>query len=150
MIVSNFVGRGYNVFLLIVYIGIIIDITLMFRESKALNTYIKPFQSYKQLLTDSQSRSGVLRNIWLFIPLGAILYRLFPSKKALIFPILLSICIEIVQYYTKTGYCELDDVISNSFGGFIGYVFMQMIIQIKCRILIRFHPSDILSISSRR
>ena len=64
----------------------------------------------------------IFRNIWLFIPLGAILYNLYPQKVVLLIPILLSGLIELVQYITKTGICELDDIINNGLGGATGYV----------------------------
>ncbi len=129
VIISSLINRKYNILLMILYILAIIYITLLFRERKAMNIYIEPFQSYKHLLTDSGARSGVIRNIWLFIPLGAILFRIYPSKWILIITVLLSVSIESVQYFMKIGYCELDDVISNGLGGLIGYKSVQIILK---------------------
>ena len=56
------------------------------------------------------------------MPLGAALYSL-KRKWVWVLFIALSVLIEAVQYFTGIGLCEIDDVISNSMGGFIGYGF---------------------------
>ena len=117
--------------MLILYIGVIIYFTLMFRE--AGESTIGIIRSYRSFFVSAEARAGILKNIWLFVPLGAILFRIFPRKTILLVPILLSFIIEAVQYYTGTGYCELGDVISNGLGGTIGYG-MNYLVQVilKC------------------
>lgn len=87
----------------------------------ALLVLVFIFASYKYFFVDGEKRADVLKNIWLFIPFGAILYRLSPQKTVLLIPLALSALIEGIQYYTGTGFCELDDVISNCFGGWVGF-----------------------------
>ena len=65
-------------------------------------------------------RMGILNNIWLFVPLGTILYRLFPRIYIVFVPILISIAVEVSQYLLGVGLCEVDDVVSNGLGGLIG------------------------------
>ena len=77
--------------------------------------------SYRNIFTNSDGRADIIRNIWLFIPFGAILYKLCPHIKVLLIPFVLSVAIETIQYYTSMGFCELDDIISNSLGGCIGF-----------------------------
>ena len=114
-------SRNWNAAFAVGYIVVIAYLTLMFRENDGARLKLEPFWSYRKILTDSETRADILKNIWLFIPLGAILYRISPNAKILLIPVGLSIVIEAVQYFSGTGFCELDDVISNGLGGAIGY-----------------------------
>ncbi len=116
---SAFTDMKINWLLLILYFGVIIYFTLMYRE--AGGGEIAVFHSYSDLFSSAEARSEILRNIWLFVPLGAILYQVFPRKSILFVPVLLSMIIEATQLFTGTGLCELDDVISNGLGGIIGW-----------------------------
>lgn len=119
VVLSAFTDRRMNWLLLIIYVGVILYFTLMFRETGQSKFGL--LHSYRAFFRNAEVRASIIKNIWLFIPLGAILYRLFPRITILYVPILLSVAIEAVQYLTGTGFCELDDVISNSLGGVIGY-----------------------------
>ncbi len=114
-------NRNWNIVFAIGYIIAIAYLTLMFRESEGATLRLEPFWSYRKILTDSETRTDILKNIWLFIPLGAILYRIYPKAWILLIPVGLSILIEAIQYFAGIGFCELDDVISNGLGGAIGY-----------------------------
>ena len=119
VILSSMIGKKLNWLLLIVYLGAIVYFTLMYRETKGAEIGI--LNSYLRFIISAEARTDILRNIWLFIPLGAILFQICPHKTVLFIPILLSITIEVTQYFMGTGLCELDDVISNGVGGAIGY-----------------------------
>lgn len=69
-----------------------------------------PFKSYRKGLTKQ-----VAANILAFIPLGFLL-----RKKC--YGLLISILIELAQLLLHRGYCDIDDVISNTIGLFIGTV----------------------------
>lgn len=62
-----------------------------------------------------------LLNILFFIPYGL----LFPWnddwKRVFVTALVLSISIELSQYIFNLGWCEIDDVISNTLGAMIGY-----------------------------
>ncbi len=117
-IVSN---KNWNIVFLFGYIIAIAYLTIMFRETDGATLKLDPFWSYRKILTDSETRADILKNIWLFIPLGAILYRICPHARILLVSVGLSILIEAIQYFAGIGFCELDDVISNGLGGVIGY-----------------------------
>jgi len=121
IIISAFLPGRWNVLLLTLYIEIIFYFTLLFRDAGNSDRSIHLFWYYKHFLTDSEARSDILKNIWLFIPLGAILHRLCQHKWIMLVPVVLSMFIEVTQYVTGTGLCEVDDVISNGLGGVIGY-----------------------------
>ena len=123
VLLSAAADKRVNVFILALYIGVILYFTLIFRESSTGPKGMSLFRSYRQIIRNPNIRADILRNIWLFIPFGAILYRLYPRRRILLVPIALSIAIEGIQLFTGAGLCEPDDVISNGLGGTIGYGF---------------------------
>lgn len=120
VILSCITKKRMNVILLLLYIGSIIYMTLMFRENSD-ELRISFLWSYRQLFSDSNARADIIKNIWLFIPLGAVLYRMYPKTIVLLIPIMLSFIIECIQSLSGLGYSELDDIISNGLGGAMGY-----------------------------
>ena len=78
------------------------------------------FWSYRRFFTNTILREQIINNIWLFVPFGAILYRLWPKGYVVLIPSLLSLAIEVMQLVLRTGVFELDDIVSNSLGGLIG------------------------------
>lgn len=129
IILSALVDKQGGFFLAIFYVCIIIYFTLLYRNNNIQNG-TELLWNYRHIITNDTARIEILRNIWLFIPLGAILYRLYPQKKVLLVAIALSISIEVLQYVTKTGFCDLDDVISNGIGGLVGIICEQKILVI--------------------
>lgn len=61
----------------------------------------------------------IVLNILLFIPLGFLLGE--KSWKAVLVGFLLSLFIELTQYFLLLGYCEADDVLNNTIGTFVGF-----------------------------
>lgn len=55
-------------------------------------------------------------NILLFVPLGATI----GGRKGILLGLLLSCCIEVLQYFFCLGYCEMDDVVNNTIGAVVG------------------------------
>lgn len=121
VVMASLVGPKGNRVLLVLYLAVIAYVTLMFRENDEGRIQLIPFWSYRQILFNSGLRADIFRNIWLFVPLGAILYRLYPKWTVLLVPFALSAAIEAVQYFAGIGFCELDDMVSNVLGGLIGY-----------------------------
>ena len=73
-------------------------------------------------------------NILLFIPLGFFL-KYFIGKKngiVLMYTIIISVCIELTQLIFHSGVCDIDDVLLNSAGAFVGILFFNLVYQ-KCR-----------------
>ena len=90
---------------------------------------LRPFWSYRQMFSNSGIAWQIIKNICLFIPLGSILYRIYPRKVILIIPIALSCFVEMIQLLAGTGLCELDDIISNGLGGFVGFYVAKLTIR---------------------
>ncbi len=121
LLLSLILGRKMNLILLMVYGGIIIYLTLLFRDSNAFRRQSILLGNFRYFFIDNDARVEVFRNVLLFIPLGGVLYRLYPQKLILLVPIALSIMIECVQFFTGVGFGGLEDIISNSLGGWIGF-----------------------------
>ena len=124
-------NRNWNIVFAVLYFIAIAYLTLMFRDKDGAELRLEPFWSYRKLFSDSEVRADILKNVWLFIPLGAIMYRIHPDWKILLIPFGLSILIEVIQYITGTGFCEVDDVISNTLGGLIGYEMEKLATDLK-------------------
>lgn len=124
VLVAMVISKKANGALLVAYLAFIAYMTLMYRSGRETRVQLKPFWSYKQFFLDTSLRQEILFNIWLFVSLGAILKRLLPNVYAFSFFLLLSVMIEIIQFNTGMGLCELDDLISNGFGGLIGVGFV--------------------------
>jgi glycopeptide antibiotics resistance protein len=66
---------------------------------------------------------NIAGNIALFIPIGILSAFLFKGRhrneQLILFPLLLSCCIELVQYFELRG-ADIDDIILNTLGGLIG------------------------------
>jgi hypothetical protein len=112
-------GKVKIIFLVlyIIFIGIM---TIAFREPGDRRAVFELFKSYKDFLISPSMRQEILNNIWLFIPLGAALYK--PGHRfGWIWGVLLSIAIETTQYVFGIGLFELDDIFNNGLGTLIGY-----------------------------
>lgn len=132
-IISSLVGKKWNILLFIMYIMVIAYMTLMYRRDYGTKI-IHMLDYFRCFFTNREARADMLRNIWLFIPLGLILYHICPKIILLLVPIMLSICIEGIQYITETGFCELGDVVSNGIGGGIGIFVAKLTKDVKWRI----------------
>ncbi len=134
VVIAVMTGNKMNIVLLILCVSAIAIMTLLFRRTGERRIDPVFFRLYRQALTNADARSDILRNIWLFIPLGTVLFRLCPKKRILLVPFIISIAIEMIQLLAGTGYCEPDDVISNTVGSFIGYLMAYVLTAWKNRI----------------
>ena len=107
--------------LFICYTLFIFYMTLFIRESGSQRYELELFWSYQQFFTSPALGLEVINNIWLFIPLGTLLASLNKKQRILLMAIVLSVFIESVQYFFGLGLCELDDIIGNSLGAWLGW-----------------------------
>ncbi|PGZ91738.1 VanZ family protein [Bacillus sp. AFS029533] len=73
------------------------------------------FSSIKQFIVN------IFGNIILFVPFGFILTSIKRSKKIILIGLFLSISIEVVQFMMSFRTSDIDDVILNTIGTYIGY-----------------------------
>ena len=90
------------------YMVFIVYMTVMYRQIGVGMLNLDLFWSYRLFKISPFLRMEILNNIWLFIPLGAILYRLYPKWSVVLLPIIVSLIIEVAQYMLGVGLCELD------------------------------------------
>ncbi len=133
-ILSMTCNRRINKVILLVYLCFVVYMTLLYRNNIGLKANFIPLWSYKQFFINEDIRWQIIENIILFIPIGMILYSLLPKGIAVIMFVLISVCIEIVQYFTGSGLCEFDDIISNCFGGCLGCLIGKLTSDLKKRI----------------
>ena len=79
----------------------------------------------------NRNYTNVIENILLFIPYGFISAWAFKWGRKLIpcaaFGFFSSVVIECVQYATKRGYFQIDDILTNLLGSVIGYFVFRLL-----------------------
>ena len=108
----------------LLYLLCILYITILSRTPALYRTVkIIPFWSYSEFFKGYWSRgSSIAFNIILFVPFGYLLGKEMGSRKAALATCLaVTVAIELIQYFSYYGYLDVDDIISNSIGGVIGY-----------------------------
>lgn len=104
-----------------------------------------PFHSIKDYIFSNSATiqkfafANVVGNIVIFIPLGTYL-SLFKNNKRtinLLFIVIISLFIEIIQGLLGIGASDMDDIILNGLGGFagvLGYTFLMFILRDKKKV----------------
>lgn len=137
----------------VVYLGLLIKIVLFksnffftvvpthdyYRQNVVNGTYasynLVPFQTIRLYLSGAVSFTSAFfnlaGNVLLFAPLGFllpfVLQRMNRFWLVFITTLILSAAFEIYQYTTRTGQCDIDDVILNTAGGLIGYFLFRLL-----------------------
>ena len=131
---SGIMEREGNRKLLTLYAAGLLYITILSRPAAPRRAVLTLFWSYRHFCSDLYFRREIINNICLFIPLGAMLCRLFPLKYAFFLPTVISAGIELLQYISGRGFGELDDILSNTIGGLIG-IALAMILTLTWKLL---------------
>lgn len=95
----------------ILYALVILRVTLIGRSVHSEHLFYGLFWELR-----GRMWKDIALNIILFIPLGFII----GGWRGIAVGFFLSCGIESVQYFTRLGYCELDDVLNNTIGAFMG------------------------------
>ena len=105
---------------------VILYATVVSRGESSLGHDLTPFSSFQRAIEQPEMYRSMLMNVFLFVPLGMSLPFVLPVrwKHTMIITVLLafilSVGIESLQYILSIGRCEVDDVIMNMLGAFIG------------------------------
>ncbi|WP_397538782.1 VanZ family protein [Rummeliibacillus pycnus] len=121
--------------ILFFYIFLLVDTVFISRDSiRSVN--LIPFESIRNFIMVDNGIGGtriIDMNIWgnilMFIPAGIYLILHNASKsitKNLFYIFLLSLFIEVVQYIFALGATDVDDIILNLAGGFIGLIIYKI------------------------
>lgn len=73
------------------------------------------------------SLEGIALNILLFVPFGYLIPMVWSQKrwtwwKIMLLGLAASFCIEIIQFITRLGFADVDDLMNNTIGSAIGYL----------------------------
>lgn len=146
--------------LILFYLAIIFYITLISRStsvSHPVNADL--FSSYVAWIEGGAGHGiQILLNIFLFVPLGYFLADFFNGQekklknvedsylRSWLHPLLISfavsVVIEAIQYVCALGYCDIDDIVSNMLGAFLGvsvyHIFLRLIVVEKQKLFFIF------------
>lgn len=104
----------------ICYAVIVLGAVFLSRSNNYGNINLHLFSSYKEAYNKMQISlfRNIILNILLFIPLGFLLPiysdKLKKAYKIISIGFLLTLAIEIIQYITKIGIFEIDDILNNT------------------------------------
>jgi len=131
-----------NIFLCL-FAAVILYKTLFRAVGDSREIILQPFYSFEMAKIEPEIYRAMIMNVFLFTPLGLFLPYVF-NKKNIVLSVLsamvLSICIETIQYIFILGMAEMDDVIFNTLGATLGslsYLIFRMKNNVKC--FIGFH-----------
>lgn len=121
-------GRKWSARLLLMeYLFLIFSLTVLYRHIQLVRTInLNPFWSYRAVLNGDRDilLTQIIMNVVAFIPLGFLLGCSFCKMrwwKMALFAADFSLLIETLQFVTKRGFAEFDDVFHNVLGSLIGY-----------------------------
>ena len=96
-----------------------------YRYNLELFKEIRRFIVYREQLGAFAVFSNLFGNILIFVPFGFFIAMASSSRsffKALFNSLGLSLCVEIVQLFTRVGSFDVDDILLNTIGGVLGYI----------------------------
>lgn len=118
-------------FAAVFYVFMVVVITFFSRMEGS--TDVVNMELFSTFREDLQSKIYIIENIVMFIPLGMFV-RWYGIKRWWLGPPLIigsSTLIEIMQYLTGRGHAEVDDILTNTIGGLIGFIVMKLVFGIK-------------------
>lgn len=111
----------------------------VYTQPAADSVNITPFATIERYLSLLRSSNpamvrhafiNLVGNVIMFVPLGYFLPRIFPKMRRFFRTFFLSLglilLVELVQYATTLGICDIDDLILNMAGVMIGYPFHKI------------------------
>lgn len=98
---------------------------------------IRRFYIYREQLGMEAVLLNLVGNVAAFVPFGFMLPVVIRRRKclpdALLFSLLLSLCIEIIQLVFRVGSFDVDDLLLNTIGGILGYMIFRIVQAIRIR-----------------
>lgn len=105
------------------------EVSEEYRYNLELFREIKRFIVYREQLGAFAVFSNLCGNILIFVPYGFFISMASRSRgffKTLISSMGLSLCVEIVQLFTRVGSFDVDDILLNTVGGVLGYIMFAL------------------------
>lgn len=127
--------KGFALSVVIPYVVMLYSSLVLSRDANEYYLYsFEVLWSLKGLFSDKPELiKEIITNNLMLIPFGLLCPILFNNKKwrTICIGIFISVSIEFLQLITKTGMCEIDDVIYNTVGLLFGYGLYFLIAKIK-------------------
>lgn len=126
--------RAIPALLLLLYLGVVSYVTV-FSRKEGSQTDILLGVSYLSRAIRERSFKWLehpLLNIGLFIPVGFLFTAIYPkklNKAGLVIPfgLMLSVMIETTQMLLQNGQCDMEDLITNALGAYLGMIIYRLI-----------------------
>ncbi|MEE0463690.1 VanZ family protein [Blautia hydrogenotrophica] len=121
--------QKWSLFFCVVYLTVLLKLALFSREpGSRMGIDLELFGTWNSSLI---SQAYFIENIIMFIPFGFLFpladYRFRDWRLCVGGGCVFSMCLELVQLVTQRGFCQLDDVITNTVGTLVGWVSYRMI-----------------------
>lgn len=118
------IRRDLLLFLVIVYVAILLKLAFFSREPGSRTTVdLTLFGTWG---TTMQAHAFFVENIIMFIPFGILIPSAFPMMRNIfvctLTALACSLSLEMFQLITGRGFCQLDDVVTNTLGTLIGCI----------------------------
>ncbi len=97
---------------------------------------IRRFWEYREELGCFAVFTNLVGNILIFIPFGFLISLVSSQRRGLMsvyFSMGLSLCVEVFQFFTKTGSFDVDDLVLNTVGGIFGWIVFLIINNVRRR-----------------
>ncbi len=129
--------RVFGKVLFLLYVGFLIyflclaewygrtEISEEYRYNLELFKEIRRFLTYRDQLGTFAVVANLCGNILIFVPYGFFISMAGHSRgffRTLIYSMGLSLCVEIIQLFTRVGSFDVDDILLNTVGGVLGYI----------------------------
>lgn len=127
--------RSRHVILFLLYLFAILLVTLVTRRPRAdVVLQTEMFASVKEFMVKGtvEDLNHMVLNIVMFMPLGYLFVQMHPQKlgdpaKVVGVGIMLSSVIETCQLIFRLGNCDMDDILANTIGIFLGWALFKII-----------------------
>ena len=123
-------------FLIVLYAAVLLKLAFFSREpGSRTDVSLVLFETWG---TTIRAHSFFIENILMFIPFGLLIPAAFPSLQRISLCTLTgfscSLFLELIQLATGRGYCQLDDIVTNTAGALLGALLFLCISRITRRI----------------
>ena len=111
-----------------------------YRYNLELFKEIRRFITYREQLGMFAVFANLFGNILIFVPYGFFISMAAVRRgffKTLFYSFGLSLCVEVVQLFTRVGSFDVDDILLNTIGGVLGYILFVICNVIRRRYHVR-------------
>ncbi len=135
------IGKLVLLMIFLVYLAVVFGAVFGSRAGGFWQTkiHLQPFSSYREAWYTFSVKAwrNLILNILMFLPMGVLLPLVFQKCRKFWVTYLagfgISVLIEFVQFVTRRGVVEFDDVFNNTLGTMIGYGFFAIVFAIILR-----------------